>query len=150
MKIILVLYTFLSILFTASLVRADKADWVHFVTDPRFDHYYNRATLARTPEDIVGVWVKVVPKGKEALEELMRIRRINGFLMEGFEDYQYSTTALEIDCRELKSALIEQRDYGKAGKILDKVRAVMRNWQEISPGSYHDLYQQVLCKKKGK
>lgn len=118
---------FITFFGTDTVLHAEENEWVHFVKDNRFDHYYNNTTMERTDDDIVGVWVKVIPKGKEVIDMLMEARKKNAFLMEGFEEYQFTVTAIEIDCRESKSALIEQRDYGKGGKVLDKVRAVMRN-----------------------
>ena len=138
---------FLAMLLAPRIASTAEDQWIHFVKDDRFDHYYNKTTMARTPNDIVGVWIKVVPRNKAVIDFLMDIRKKNGFLMDGFEDYQFSVTALEIDCRNGQSALIEQRDYGKGGKMLDKVRAVRRNWKDIPPNSYHDLYRKVLCKK---
>lgn len=162
MKISFALFIFLSILTTGVQARAqlasdgnecpkvsgDKNNWVYFVKDERHYHCYNETELHKTENGIIGVWIKLAPRSQAVIDHFMLIRRNNAFLMDGYEDFQYIVIALEIDCVEKKSALIEQRDYGKDGRVLDRVRTPLRNWQEIGDNSYHDLYQKVLCKKK--
>ncbi len=129
-------------------VAGDKNKWVYFVKDERHYHCYNQTELHKTESGIIGVWVKLMPRNQKVIDHFMLIRRNNAFLMEGYDDFQYIVIALEIDCLENKSALIEQRDYGKDGRVLDRVRTPLRNWQEIGTNSYHDLYKKVLCKKE--
>jgi len=162
MKISLALFIFLSILTTnihaqtpmasdgneCPKVSGDKNTWVYFVKDERHYHCYNATELHKTEGGIIGVWIKLMPRTQAVIDHFMLIRSNNAFLMEGYEDFQYIVIALEIDCVENKSALIEQRDYGKNGRVLDRVRTPLRNWQEIGTNSYHDLYKKVLCKKE--
>ncbi|MFQ5588160.1 MAG: surface-adhesin E family protein [Nitrospiria bacterium] len=143
--LLLTLFTLLSFPVFAA---ASESKWVLFGQEEMFDHYYDEANVLRSPEDVIGVWVKVVPTQEKAKEILLAERRRRAFLMEGYEEYQYTVTALEIDCPKKIRALMESRDYGKKGKILDKVGAVRRNWVPIGPKDHpHAFYHKILCKK---
>ncbi len=129
-------------------VEAAESKWVLFGKDKMFDHYYDEANFMRTPEDIIGVWLKVVPTQKKAKDALLEERRKRAFIMDGYEGYQFTVTAMEIDCPRKMRALIESRDYGEQGRVLDKVSAVTRNWIPIDLSEHpNGFYHQVLCKK---
>lgn len=161
MKLSFALLIFLSVLTTGDYAKAglgtkgneclkeagDKNKWVLFFMDDRQYHCFNDSELYKTKAEIVGTWVKLVPRSHEVVDHWRQVRRNGAFLMDGYEDLQYLVVALEIDCIEKKSALIEQRDYAKALKLLDRVRTPLRNWQEIRPGSHHDFYRMTFCEK---
>lgn len=131
--------------------QAKESHWVLFGQEKLFDHYYDEANFVRTPDNVIGVWVKVVPRVQEAKDALLESRRLRAFRMEGYEDYEFTVTAIEINCTEKTRTLMESRDYGKMGRILDKVGAVRRNWKPIKPEDHpHAFYMNVLCKKHPK
>jgi len=137
-------------LLRAETSQSEETKWVLFAQDPEkkwFDHYYDAGHLLRSEDDIIGAWVMVVPKSQTAKDLLLKERRMRAFLMEGYEDYQYTVTKMEIDCPNKMKAIFESKDYGKDGKILDQVHAVRLNWKEISPGSVDAVYHTVLCEK---
>jgi len=161
MKISFAFFILLSILMTGGHAKAefgtkgneclkdseDRNKWILFFVDDRQYHCFNDSELYKTKEEIVGTWVKLVPRNQEVVDHWKLTRRSSAFLMEGYENLQYIVVGLEIDCVEKKSALIEQRDYGKKLKLLDRVRAPLRNWQEIRPRSHHDFYRIMFCEK---
>lgn len=148
-KIILGLFSLLLLLPTQG--HAEETHWVLFGEENLFDHYYDKNNFMRDEENVIGVWIKVVPKAQEAIDSLLKSRRLRAFRMEGYEDYQFTVTAMEINCREKTRALMESRDYGKLGRVLDKVGAVTRNWTPINPDNHpYAFYLNVLCKKHPK
>lgn len=151
MKFKLALFIFLAGYFAQMNLHAEETKWVLFAQDPEkkwFDYYYDAGHFLGSTNSIIGVWIMVVPKGKEAKDFLLEARRIRAFHMEGYEDYQYTVTKMEINCPEKTKAVFESKDYGKKGKILDKVNAVRTNWKEIIPGSVEEVYHAFLCKKR--
>ncbi len=145
------LFTLLSLLWLPIHATAAESNWVLFGQDKLFDHYYDEANFLRTPDDVIGVWIKVIPTKKEGVDFLLEERRKRAFRMEEYEGYQFTVTAMEIDCGRKFRALIESRDYGEKGRILDKVSAVTRNWIPISSTDHpYGFYLKILCKKKPK
>jgi len=136
----------------AEETKAEGTKWILFAQDPEkkwFDYYYDAGHLLGSTDSIIGAWVMVVPKTQAAKDLILESRRIRAFHMEGYEDYQYTVTKMEINCPEKVKALFESRDYGKGGKILDKVSAIVQlNWKEILPGSIDAVYHAFLCKKR--
>jgi len=148
-KIIISLFTLLLLIPTPG--HAKESKWVLFGQEKLFDHFYDEANFIRNEENVIGVWIKVVPKAQEAIDSLLKSRRLRAFQMDGYEDYEFTVTAMEIDCTNKTRALMESRDYGKMGKVLDKVGAVTRNWVPINPSDHpHAFYLKVLCKKQPK
>ncbi|MFQ5596761.1 MAG: surface-adhesin E family protein [Nitrospiria bacterium] len=150
MKIKRWVIVFLLALMLPNLAAAAEKEWVLFVKDKLFDHYYDRASMNWLPEGIIQVIVKVEPRGKEGYDLLMGVRKQKGFLMGGYEDYAYTLKAIEIDCPEKTRNILDQSDYGKAGNLLDSVRAMRRKWTPIAAESIDDFYHKALCKKKDK
>ncbi len=138
----------LMLLFFPINAKAGETKWVLFGQEEMFDHYYDEANFLRTPDNIIGIWIKVIPKTQVAKEVLLEIRRRRAFIMEGYEDYEFTVSAMEINCTEKTRAMMESWDYGKLGKVLDKVGATVRNWKPIAPTDHpHAFYLKTLCKK---
>lgn len=130
---------------------AGESHWVLFGQEKLFDHYFDESNFMRNEENVIGVWVKVVPKTQEAIDSLLKSRRLRAFQMDGYEDYQFTVSAMEINCTKKTRAMMESRDYGKLGKVLDKVGAVTRNWTPINPSDHpYAFYLNILCKKEPK
>ncbi len=127
---------------------AQEKEWVFFVKDNLFNHYYDKVSINRLPEDIVQVLIKVEPRGKEAYDLLMKVRKQKGFLMGGYEEYQYTLKAIEINCPEKTKNTLDQSDYGENGKLLDSIRAIARKWDPIEAESIDAFYHQALCTEK--
>ncbi len=148
-KFILGLFSLLLLMPTQAHTK--ESHWVLFGEEKLFDHYYDEKNFIRTKENIIGVWVKVVPKSQEAVDNLLKSRRLRAFQMDGYEDYQFTVTAIELDCTNKTRAMMESRDYGKLGRVLDKVGAVMRNWRPINPNDHpYAFYLKILCNKQPK
>ncbi len=146
-KIILGLFSVFLLMPTQA--HAAESHWALFGQEKLFDHYYDQNNFMRNKENIIGVWVKVVPKTQEAIDDLLKSRRLRAFLMDGYEDYQFTVSAIEIDCSNKMRAMMESRDYGKLGRVLDKVGAVTRNWRSINPEDHpYAFYLKILCKKQ--
>jgi len=143
----------LSLMFSLSFffstdVAAQEKEWVFFVKDSLFNHYYDKASVNHLPEGIVQVIIRVEPQGKEGYDLLMKVRKEKGFLMGGYEEYQYTLKAIEINCVEKTRNTLDQSDYAINGRLLDSVRAVQRHWVRFEDDAIDAFYHQVLCEEK--
>ncbi|MFQ5580544.1 MAG: hypothetical protein ACE5FZ_08020 [Nitrospiria bacterium] len=141
----------LGVLFVPGM-EAYGAEWTLFGRDNLFEHYYDKENLKTTPEKIVQVIIKVVPKGKKGKDLLLGVRDKAMFLMGGYEDYAHTVTAVEINCPEKLKAVLESSDFDHKGNVLDTVRdplaTLRRDWTRIGPDSYpYSDYHKVFCKK---
>ncbi len=130
---------------------ANESHWLLFGEEKLFDHYYDENNFIRNEENVIGVWIKVVPKTQKAIDDLLESRRLRAFQMDGYKDYQFTVSAIEIDCTNKTRAMMESRDYGKLGRVLDKVGAVTRNPRPINANDHpYAFYLKILCKKHPK
>lgn len=148
MKLKWILILFLLMIYRPTHADTIKKEWVHFVKDNLFDHYYDKISMNRLPQGIIQLVVKVAPRGKKGFDLLMGVRKQKGFLMGGYENYAYTLKAIEINCRNKTRNTLDHSDYNDQGALLDSVRAVRRRWVEIAPESIDDFYHKAICKKK--
>lgn len=127
---------------------AQEKEWVFFVKDNLFNHYYDKVSMNRLPEGIIQVLIKITHRGKEGFDLLMTVRKQKGFLMGGYEDYAHTLKAIEINCPDKTKNTLDQSDYGKEGNLLDSVRAIIRKWDPIAPESIDAFYHKALCKEE--
>ncbi len=128
------------------------AEWILFGQDNLFEHYFDKENIKTTPEKIVQVLIKVIPKGKEGKDLLLGVRDEKMFLMGGFDDYSHTVTAIEINCPDKMRAILESSDFDHKGNVLDTVRdplsTLRRGWSKIIPDSYpYSGYHKAFCKK---
>ena len=67
--------------------------------------------------------------------------------LEGYENYVFSITIMEIDCANHVKRILQSDDYNKKGELLDTVSSSNQKWAPIASESVHGLYEKVLCKK---
>ena len=146
MKIVRVLLLSLFILFVGFHQDADAAEWTPFVEDKAFKHSYDKQSIAHLPNRMIRVAIKVDPKGKEGRDFLLKVRQQIGLPLDGYENYGFSLTVMEIDCANQRKRILQSDDYTKKGEQLDTVSSPNPKWAEISPESIHGLYQKALCK----
>jgi len=125
---------------------AGAADWTPFVEDQAFKHFYDRQSIAHLKNGLVRVAIKVDPKGKEGRDFLLNVRQQIGLSLDGYENYGFSLTVMEIDCPGKRKRILQSDDYTKKGEQLDTVSSPNPKWVEINPDSVHGLYHKVLCK----
>ncbi len=145
MKIIIVLLSLFAS-FAAVHPDAKAAEWTPFVEDKAFKHSYDKQSIAHQANAMIRVAVKVDPKGKEGRDLLLKVRQQIGLPLDGYENYGFSLTVMEIDCANKRKRILQSDDYTKKGEQLDTVSSPNPKWAEISPESIHGLYQKALCK----
>jgi len=135
------------ILLGLSHPHADAAEWTPFVEDQRFKHSYDKQSIFRSPQGLIRVAIKVDPKGKEGRDFLLEVRKKIGMNLEGYENYGFSLTVMEIDCVNDAKRILQSDDYTIKGEPLDSVAPQNPKWAAIAPESVHGLYKKALCKK---
>lgn len=135
------------ILFGGFHPAARAAEWTPFVEDQRFKHSYDKQSIFHSPQGLVRVAIKVDPKGKEGRDFLLNVRKQIGMNLEGYENYGFSLTVMEIDCVNDVKRILQSDDYTSKGEQLDSVSPQNPKWAAIAPESVHGLYKKALCKK---
>lgn len=147
MKIISTGFLALFILLDLFYSAAGAAEWTPFVEDQRFKHSYDKQSIFHSPQGLVRVAIKVDPKGKEGRDFLLEVRKKMGMNLEGYKNYGFSLTVMEIDCENHSKRILQSDDYTSKGEPLDSVSPQNPKWAQIVPDSVHGLYEKVLCKK---
>jgi hypothetical protein len=86
--------------------------------------FYEPQSITRTSDGLVQMWIKQIAiyeneeTKKRSHAELIENRRLNKFLLKGYEKYAYSTTLLEIDCARRLERLPCIKDYDESGKVI--------------------------------
>lgn len=140
---------FLTLFILLGLFRLDvkAAEWTPFVQDQRFKHFYDKQSIFHAPQGLVRVAIKVDPKGKEGRDFLFDVRKKIGMNLEGYENYGFSLTVMEIDCANHSKRILQSDDYTSKGEQLDSVSPQNPKWAPIAPDSVHGLYEKFFCKK---
>lgn len=147
MKMISTGFFTLFILLGAFRLDAGAAEWTPFVEDQRFKHSYDKQSIFHSPQGLVRVAIKVDPKGKAGRDFLLNVRKQIGMNLEGYENYGFSLTVMEIDCVNDVKRILQSDDYTSEGEQLDSVSPQNPKWAAIAPESVHGLYKKALCKK---
>ena len=145
MKRQVVLFLLLFLLFAVHR-KAGAAEWTLFVEDQAFKHSYDKQSIAHLPNAMIRVAIKVDPKGKEGRDFLLKVRHEMGLPLDGYENYGFSLTIMEIDCANKRKRILQNDDYSKKGEELDTLSSPNPKWVEINPNSIHGLYHKALCK----
>jgi hypothetical protein len=125
---------------------AAAAEWTLFVEDQAFRHSYDKQSIAHLANKVIRVAIKVDPKGKEGRDFLLKVRGQMGLSLDGYQDYGFSLTIMEIDCVNQRKRILQNDDYNKKGEELDTLSSPNPKWAEINPNSIHGLYYKALCK----
>lgn len=136
----------LLLLLTGFCPEAKAAEWTPFAQDQAFTHLYDKRSIFHPSEEIVRVAVRVDPKGKEGRDFLFKLRRQIGMSVEGYENYGYSVTIIEIDCSQNLKRVLQNDDFNQKGELLDTVVSPNQKWAEIHSDSMHSLYRKKFCK----
>lgn len=124
----------------------DAAEWTLFVQDQAFQHFYDKQSIFHSPKGLVRVAIKVNPKGKEGRDFLLNVRKQIGLKLEGYENYGFSLTVMEIDCPSHTKRILQSDDYNQKGEQLDSATSQNPKWIQIAPDSIHGLYEKFFCK----
>jgi hypothetical protein len=107
----------------------------------------NTRNIARPADDIVSLWLKVVPeKGSETHLQTQQMLREKG---KEYRTYDYTGLLFEIDCGCNQYRELGRVFYNKGKNIIHATHNYTRaGWKSISPESSLDLVRVVVCEKE--
>ncbi len=134
----------------------EKPSWKHMATDKNhgWENYYDSKRVIQTSDGVVRVWVKQVPiykdeeEKKAKMERLIENREGLGIKTDGYRDYAYSVTLIEIKCEANEGRSVSIVDYDKADKELGEDALNNPTWAPISPRSWLIALIPEVCNQK--
>lgn len=123
--------------------KENKPEWVFLSTDNHgWKNYYDSQSVVGTPDGIVNVSAKQVPVYKDDQDKKMRMQRLLenrkwlNIKTDGYDNYAYSVTILEINCATNEARSGTMIDYDSSEKELAKSTLAGVEWAPISPRSW--------------
>lgn len=115
--------------------------WVLLDSDQdHSDFFYDKSSIKRLPEGIIGIQAKVVftPKGKaDALEALKN---------DAYRDLTWALYQYELNCDTQQSRLVRVVNYdSKEGVITEFKLAGKTKWEDVPSGSRLEMVQELEC-----
>ncbi len=133
----------------------NKPKWIFLITDSHgWKDYYDEKNVTRSSEGIVIVRAKQVPVYKTAEEQKTRMqhllenRKWLGIDTNGYANYAYSVTVVEINCATNEGRSSTMIDYDKTEKEIAKCTLENSEWAPISPRSWMMELVPKVCKQK--
>jgi surface-adhesin protein E len=148
----------LSLSLSLSFQDKDKAkpEWKYLFSleDDRdtFETYYDAASIERSQQGIVRVWLKQIPVTPNAAERqrivsaIIRNRKLNKMSTDGYEKYAYTLTLFEFDCSGRKGRGVSIKDYDEAEKLLGSDTKEGSSFAPVLEGSSSEVILKAVCK----
>jgi hypothetical protein len=106
-------------------------------------YYYSKKNTT-TSSDIISVWSYKTVTDEERKEKIESIKKYNSEESTKYQNYAYSISLLEIDCKKKLNRAKEIIFYTKDGEILD--HAILNSeWESVLPKSIGEILYQKLC-----
>ena len=135
--------------------KEDKPEWVFLSTDNHgWKNFYDSKSVVRTPDGIVKVQAKQVPMYKDEEDKKVRMQRLLenrkwlGIKTDGYDNYAYSVTIIEINCVINEGRSSTMIDYDSSDKELAKSTLSDVEWAPISPRSWLMGLVPKVCEPK--
>lgn len=133
----------------------DKPEWVFLIIDNHgWKDFYDTKSVIRTPEGTVKVRAKQVPVYKDEEDKKIRMQRLVenrkwlGIKPDGYDNYAYSVTLIEIRCKTNEGRSRTIIDYDKTDKEIAKSTLPEVEWASISPRSWLIELVPKVCEQK--
>ncbi|PKN60906.1 MAG: hypothetical protein CVU53_00655 [Deltaproteobacteria bacterium HGW-Deltaproteobacteria-11] len=125
---------------------AAGAPWDLLGQDDDYAIYFDEGSITLISDTASKVWIKVVPKGREYKEDILKSRKDQGLTVEGYENYAYRTESVEIECTLERHRVLETADYDGNDRKLSASFSVS-GWRETRPGTPYESLAKVICRQ---
>jgi hypothetical protein len=130
---------------------ARGAEWVHLLTDDRYNLRYDREGILSPSPGIVRVWVATVP-----VDEAVRVQQKE--IMEDSEEnpgrdysgYSFDMLLVENNCNTGEDRSLSVLCYDAQGTVLWSKHYPNAQWNRIRPETPAESLYKAVCPQKGK
>ena len=110
--------------------------------------YVDESSLTLISDTASKVWIKVVPKGREYKEDILKSLKHRGLAVEGYENFAYRMESVELECALQRHRVLETADYDGEDRKLNALFPVSE-WRETRPGTPYASLAKVICRQHG-
>jgi hypothetical protein len=125
---------------------AAGAPWDLLGQDDDYAIYFDEGSITLISDTASKVWIKVVPKGREYREDILKSRKERGVTVEGYENFAYRMESVEIECALKRHRVLETADYDGNDRKLSASFPVS-GWRETRPGTPYESLAKVICQQ---
>jgi hypothetical protein len=127
---------------------AAGAPWDLLGQDDAYAVYFDEGSLTLISDTASKVWIKVVPKGREYREDILKSLKQRGLAVEGYENFAYRMESVELECALQRHRVLETADYDGEDRKLNASFPVSE-WRETRPGTPYASLAKVICRQHG-
>lgn len=125
---------------------AAGAPWDLLGQDDVYAVYFDEGSLTLISDTASKTWIKVVPKGREYKEVILKSLKERGLTVEGYENFAYRMESVEMECALERHRVLETADYdGKDRKL--NASFPVSEWRETRPGTPYASLAKVICRQ---
>jgi len=128
---------------------ANGSDWKPYAESLNRDikYYYSPGSIGNRSDNMVRVWIKIVPVSKEQKDQIIQKRQKTRLTTKGYENYEYSLRLKEINCEDKMHSLLSYVDYDRKHSVLDSFYYSTSQWSPIVPDSSAERLYMLVCPK---
>ncbi|MFH1080584.1 MAG: surface-adhesin E family protein [Pseudomonadota bacterium] len=120
--------------------------WDLLGQDDVYAVYIDEGSMTLISDTASKVWIKVVPKGRDYKEDILKSRKEEGLTAEGYENYAYRIESVEIECALERHRVLETADYdGNDCKL--STSFPVSGWRETRSGTPYASLAKVICQQ---
>ena len=120
------------------------ADWTYIGKSNSAQFYYDKATMAKTPEGNIRIWVKRVFTD-EGKQDIIKVQKEEGNSVRGYEALKESREQMEFNCASRLYAFISINYHNTNGDVLFS-KTYAPDWGPVRPGSLVEVVYDDACK----
>jgi hypothetical protein len=113
--------------------KTEGADWKFLKTSFQGEFFYDTENITRSPENTVGVWLRIV-YSKEFKQK------------EGLDHLSQTVGLWEINCKNKEVCLLSTTHYSGESEILPPQVWLPPEWKSIGPDTIIEVLRKELCK----
>jgi surface-adhesin protein E len=130
-------------------------EWRYVTTDTHentWKTYLDVKSIRRMPKGIVQLWLKQIPiysddeERKKVISGVIQNREYNQMPIRGYEQFAYSLTLIQFNCKKRLARSISIKDYDEAGSLLGSQTLANRSFARVFESSMAGMILGMVCK----
>jgi hypothetical protein len=108
--------------------------------------YIDGGSITLISDTASKVWLKVVPKGRDFKESVLKSRKEQGLAMKDYENFAYRMESVEVECVLGKHRMLETADYDRTDQKIGASYPIS-GWKQTQPKTPYDSLAKLICRQ---
>jgi hypothetical protein len=120
--------------------------WGLLGEDNVFAVYVDEGSITLISDTASKVWLKIVPKGRGFIEDVLKSRKEQGLDVKGYENFAYRMESVEVECALEKHRILETADYDGTDQKIGASFPIS-GWKQTQPNTPYDSVTKLICRE---